>query len=422
MRAPPRAVAPARPSRSARVAKSAKTSNTAKVAKAAALHPRNRHTGRYDFAALIAASPALASFVGPNPYGDLSIDFADPAAVKALNRALLLVQYGVRDWDIPAGYLCPPIPGRADYIHCLADLLAGEGSGHNGGKGNGRTGPGRGEGNGVRGEGHGAQQGDATPGPGMGPGAPDQAQAGRGAIPTGPAVQVLDIGVGANCVYPLIGHAEYGWRFVGADVDQGALASAQAILDANPDFKAAIELRRQPAPEAIFRNIIRPGERFDLTLCNPPFHASPDDAQAGTERKWRNLGREAGSGKGPGQGRDGGGYGDKHGRGDDPRRGAPASVAREIQNPAATRHAPALNFGGRAAELWCPGGELGFIARMIAESAAFASQCRWFTTLVSKADNLPAIQRALARAGARRTVVIPMAQGQKQSRLVGWGF
>ena len=404
MRATPRAPAPA------------------KSAKAAVLHPRNRHSGRYDFATLIAASPGLAPFVGPNPYGDLSIDFADPAAVKALNRALLLVQYGVREWDIPAGYLCPPIPGRADYIHCLADLLVEEGSGRSGGKSGGRAGPGRGEGAGARGEGRGAQQGGANPGLGTGQGAPDQSQAGRGAIPTGPAVRVLDIGVGANCVYPLIGHAEYGWRFVGADVDQGALANAQAILDANPDFKAAIELRRQPAPDAIFRNIIRPGERFDLTLCNPPFHASPDDAQAGTERKWRNLGREASSGKGPGQGRDGGGYGDKRGRGDDACRGAPARVAPEHQNPAATRHAPALNFGGRAAELWCPGGELGFITRMIAESAAFASQCRWFTTLVSKADNLPAIQRALARAGARRTVVIPMAQGQKQSRLVGWGF
>lgn len=419
MRATPRAAAP----RSAHAAKSAKPTNAAAPAKAAALHPRNRHTGRYDFAALIAASPELAPFVGPNPYGDLSIDFADPAAVKALNRALLLVQYGVRDWDIPAGYLCPPIPGRADYIHCLADLLAGEGSGRNGGQsGGGRAGPGRSEGNGVWGEGRGTQEGGTNPSLGAGQGALELDQAGRGAIPTGPAVRVLDIGVGANCVYPLIGHAEYGWRFVGADVDRGALANAQAILDANPDFKAAIELRRQPAPESIFRNIIRPGERFDLTLCNPPFHASPDDARAGTERKWRNLGREAASGKGPGQGRDGGGYGDKRGRGDDPRRGAPARLAREHQNTAAPRHAPALNFGGRAAELWCPGGELGFITRMIAESAAVASQCRWFTTLVSKADNLPAIQRALARAGARRTVVLPMAQGQKQSRLVGWGF
>jgi 23S rRNA (adenine1618-N6)-methyltransferase len=44
-------------------------------------------------------------------------------------------------------------------------------------------------------------------------------------------VRVLDIGVGANCVYPLIGHAEYGWRFLGVDIDEAALANAQANFE-----------------------------------------------------------------------------------------------------------------------------------------------------------------------------------------------
>jgi len=52
------------------------------------LHPRNRHRGRYDFAELVRTSPELAAFVRPNPYGDASIEFADPDAVRALNRAL----------------------------------------------------------------------------------------------------------------------------------------------------------------------------------------------------------------------------------------------------------------------------------------------------------------------------------------------
>ncbi|WP_213976832.1 RlmF-related methyltransferase, partial [Serratia marcescens] len=78
------------------------------------LHPRNRHRSRYDFPALIASCPALAPFVKPNAWGDVSVDFADPAAVKMLNRALLQHFYGIEHWDIPADYLCPPIPGRAD--------------------------------------------------------------------------------------------------------------------------------------------------------------------------------------------------------------------------------------------------------------------------------------------------------------------
>ena len=88
------------------------------------MHPRNRFHEGYDFARLVVRLPALAAFVKPSGYGALTIDFANPAAVKALNQALLLEAYGIADWDIPAGYLCPPVPGRSDYVHHVADLLA----------------------------------------------------------------------------------------------------------------------------------------------------------------------------------------------------------------------------------------------------------------------------------------------------------
>jgi len=93
------------------------------------LHPRNRHSGRYDFPKLIAACPELGEYVILNPYGKQSIDFANPDAVRVFNRALLRQFYGIQHWDIPAGYLCPPVPGRADYLHGLADLLAADNGG-----------------------------------------------------------------------------------------------------------------------------------------------------------------------------------------------------------------------------------------------------------------------------------------------------
>lgn len=292
------------------------------------LHPRNRHRGRYDFDQLIQASPELARFVTVNEYDDDTIDFANPQAVKALNRALLRQHYDIAEWDIPAQYLCPPIPGRADYLHHIADLLA--------------------DGN-------------------------------HGAIPRGAGVRVLDIGVGANVIYPLIGHREYGWRFVGADIDPVAIANAQRILDANAGLGDMIELRHQPSPMEIFKGIVRPKETFDLTVCNPPFHASHDEASAGSRRKWQNLGKAQGK-------------------------------------------TPALNFGGQGAELYCPGGELAFVSRMIAESKAYASSCLWFTTLISKATSLPGVYQALRRVGALKAKTIDMAQGQKKSRVVAWTF
>jgi 23S rRNA (adenine1618-N6)-methyltransferase len=291
------------------------------------LHPRNRHSRHHDFERLAAVCPELRTWLRRAPHGGLSVDFADPAAVRALNKALLADAYGVRAWEIPSGYLCPPVPGRADYVPHLAALLAGD---------------------------H------------------------EGRIPRGPAVRVLDVGVGASAIYALIGHRDYGWSFVGSDVDETALASASRILAANPDLAQAIVLRRQADPGAAFAGVVRDGERFDLTLCNPPFHASARAAAEAAREKWRKLGRSASG---------------------------------------TTR-----NFGGQGAELWCAVGELGFIRRMVAESAAFASQVGWFTTLVSSSGSLPAVQRALRQAGARRVRTVPMAQGQKRSRFVAWSF
>jgi 23S rRNA (adenine1618-N6)-methyltransferase len=290
----------------------------------AELHPRNRHHGRYDFAPLVRASPELIGFLRPNPHGDRTIDFANPAAVKALNRALLRHFYGITSWDLPPGCLCPPIPGRADHLHHAADLLAADN---------------------------------------------------HGTIPRGPEIAVLDIGTGANCIYPILGHHEYGWRFVASEIDPAALRNARRIVAENPTLAGFVDCRHQAAAGAIFRGIVRPGERFALTLCNPPFHASAREAAAGSQRKARNLGTST-----------------------------------------------TLNFGGTHNELWCPGGELAFVRRMIAESATRPDTALWFTTLVSNTANLPALRRALVNVRALDVRIVPMAQGQKQSRLLAWTF
>lgn len=65
---------------------------------------------------------------------------------------------------------------------------------------------------------------------------------------------------------------------------------------------------------------------------------------------------------------------------------------------------------------------MAFIRKMIAESRQFARQVKWFTTLVSRGDNLPLIYPALNDAGAVRVVKKEMAQGQKQSRFIAWTF
>lgn len=287
------------------------------------LHPRNQHSEGYDFVRLVAQTPELEAFVINSPAGKTTIDFQDVGAVRMLNRALLKAYYSIDFWDIPAGYLCPPIPGRVDYIHYLADLLAGSN---------------------------------------------DQE------IPRGRHIKVLDIGTGASLVYPLTGQSEYGWHFTGVDIDVGAMDSARQIRGRN---NLAITLRRQSKPENIFRGVIQPKDAFQVTMCNPPFHASIEQANKGTQRKRANLGKG---------------------------------------------HLTKLNFGGQNAELWCPGGEIRFIARMIEESMDFTDQCLWFTSLVSKKDNLRPLFRILAKARVVEYQVVEMAQGQKNSRFIAWTY
>lgn len=294
------------------------------------LHPRNPHRGRYDFARLCKEKPALRCFVRKNPRGEDSIDFSDSAAVLCLNGALLSSYYGVGFWELPAGYLCPPIPGRADYIHHLADLL---------------------------------KDSAAAQGPAAKP------------------VRVLDIGTGANCIYPILGSQSYGWQFVGSDIDLVSVAAAEAIVRGNDHLKKNIQIRHQEDKAAIFKGVIKEGEHFDLSMCNPPFHASAKEALRSNQRKRQNL------------------------------------SGQRVKKMAAQ-----LNFSGTPHELWCRGGEIAFLKRMARESADFSAQVGCFSSLVSKSENIGLFKKTLSKSGASRIEVVEMRQGQKISRLVAWSF
>jgi len=301
-----------------------KTQNTSK----SRLHKRNKNRERYDLEALITVLPELKDFVRPNKFGEDSLDFSSPRAVKLLNRALLDYYYGIEKWNFSDKNLCPPIPGRADYIHYVADILS---------------------------------------------------ESNYGKIPKGNTITCLDIGTGASCIYPIIGVVEYNWNFIATDIDANSINSSTKIVAANPQLQNKIDFRLQPDPMNIFRRVLRKGDKIDVTICNPPFHASIEDALAGTRRKEKNL---AGNIKG------------------------------KLK----------MNFAGNLNELVCKGGENGFIHDMIWESVEFADNCKWFTTLVSKQSNLNGIYKALDTVGVKEIRTIPMGTGNKSSRIVAWSF
>ena len=292
------------------------------------LHARNRNREPYDLKALTASIPALATYVKPNKHGVDSVDFASPAAVKLLNQALLHHYYGIPHWEFPDENLCPPVPGRADYIHAIADLLREKFFGN---------------------------------------------------VPEGSRVTGLDVGVGASCIYPVLGIVEYGWNFIGSDISKNSIASAEQIVVANPALQGKVECRWQANPRSVFHGVLDDQECVDFTMCNPPFHASAEEAEAGTRRKVRNLSGARGA-------------------------------------------TPTMNFAGIHDELICEGGESQFIRNMIRESLNFSGRVFWFSTLVSKQAHLDGMYRSLQKAKALEVKTIPLGTGNKSTRIVAWTF
>ncbi|NMP14950.1 23S rRNA (adenine(1618)-N(6))-methyltransferase RlmF [Thalassotalea sp. Y01] len=205
------------------------------------MHPRNKHQGDYNFKQLCVAVPALKAFVVDNKNGKQSIDFSNPKALVCLNKALLTQHYELDYWQLPDGHLCPPIPGRVDYLHYLADLLKSSNNNR----------------------------------------IPKRAK----------DIRLLDIGTGASVVYPLLAHKVYQWQVIASDISQSSLDNAQTIIERN-GIQQAIHLRHQSDSKHCFNNIIRSNEFIDITMCNPPFFESIESARAANKRKWQNLNKD----------------------------------------------------------------------------------------------------------------------------------
>ena len=285
------------------------------------MHPKNKYQGSYDFKELIRVLPDLMEVLIKNPRGEDTIQFSDPKSVKLLNKALLRSYYGINYWDIPDGYLVPPIPSRSDYIHYVAELIP-----------------------------------------------PKKSQ----------NIKMMDIGTGANLIYPIVAIASYGWSVIGTDIDPVAIKHAQNIVSNNPSLSNHCKLREQNNSKHILKGMIHPSEYYDIVVCNPPFHASQTKAQKAASRKRKNLNYKADS--------------------------------------------KDLNFGGQSNELWYPGGELAFLKTYVREAKGYASQLGWCTSLVSSHRLLATLQQLLQELCAKQIKIISMKHGQKVSAVLCWRF
>lgn len=283
-------------------------------------HPKNIHKKGYDFSFLVKVNPDLAPWLFVNNYGNKTMDFGNPKAVKVLNHSLLMAYYDIGYWEFSEDHLCPPIPSRADYVHHIAELIS--------------------------------------------------------EIKIVESPMILDIGTGANAIYPLLGSAIYDWKFVGTDIDRDALLNAKEIFHQNQrDHQLAIRFQKEKGQ--IFKGIVKDSDRFYASMCNPPFYKSIEEAERSHQRKLKGLGRQESS---------------------------------------------ARNFGGKHHELVFKGGEKAFLHTYLYESSFYKEQCNWFTILVSKKEYLKSMFVSLEKLGAKSIKALELKHGNKISRIVAWTF
>lgn len=201
-----------------------------------AMHPQNPYCKRYDLKRLAQNYSTLQRYIVLNISGGETIDFSSSSAVFELNKAILLADFKLVDYNLPAGYLIPPIPGRLDYLLHVQDFLLEKFN-----------------------------------------------------IAVGSKLRGLDIGCGANGIYCILAAQHFNWTMVGAESDAKATEIAKANMQHTEGLQDKVEIRHQENKSFLFKNIIQSNEQFDFTICNPPFHSSREEALKGSLRKIKNF-------------------------------------------------------------------------------------------------------------------------------------
>ena len=89
----------------------------------------------------------------------------------------------------------------------------------------------------------------------------------------------LDVGCGANCIYPLLGASMFGWKFVGTDITDIAVQSAWSNVHRNPHLRDLISITKVPNDmQHILTPTVQQFGPFHFSMCNPPFFENIEEA------------------------------------------------------------------------------------------------------------------------------------------------
>ncbi|KIW94772.1 uncharacterized protein Z519_04749 [Cladophialophora bantiana CBS 173.52] len=186
----------------------------------------------------------------------------------------------------------------------------------------------------------------------------------------------LDIGTGASAIYPLLACRQRSqWRFLATEIDEKNREYAQRNILANK-LQARIRLidTDDKGDRLIPTGQLQKFDRIDILLTNPPFYPSTQSLLDSAHQKSR---------------------------------------------------PPNSSCTGSAVEMITPGGEIGFVSKIIAESLLPANQrkIQWFSAMLGKLSSVGAVVERLRESGSGNYTVAEFIQGQRTRRwCVAWSW
>lgn len=288
------------------------------------MHPKNIY--RYEtpnFRQLVDIFPELKQYTIKANDGHAGLDFRNWDACRELVKVQFTHDFGII-WTIPRPHLIPPLANRLNYLCFIHDLIC-----------------------------------LWSPDPKNRPSY---------------EYNILDIGCGANLVYPLLGTSYFGWSFVGCDIQMDALLIAARNRDSNPSVSPRIILKkvaRQPsqgdgqsATSGILGSCLQDGDMFDACVCNPPFFSNEND-----------MGQN-----------------------------------------------PSTDYGGTHTEMVYQGGEECFVSEMVRDSEKHRASVAWFSTMVGKKKTLKNVKKLLYSLDDTVIRTNELVQGTTHRWVIAWSF
>ncbi|RMX75906.1 hypothetical protein D0869_11201 [Hortaea werneckii] len=188
----------------------------------------------------------------------------------------------------------------------------------------------------------------------------------------GREVKGLDIGVGASCIYGLLAcKTRPKWLMAGIDIDSHSIKHARVNVESN-NLANRIRLVQTDTNDPLIPLQQIQCERLDFVMTNPPFYDSMQDMQSS--------------------------YTNKH--------APPSAICTGSEN-----------------EMICPGGDVGFVTRILDESLRLRDRVQWYTAMLGKMSSLQRIVSKLKENGIGNFAVTCLQAGHRTKRwAVAWSF